>query len=84
MLNYIAQIEDAIYRLRRNYPLFDSPFSACASDKCEISSRGGGYCASCCEKKLAKISKKPDTANRFHSAIKKAHNAQIQLMREEK
>lgn len=81
MANYTRKIEEIIYRLRRNYPLYPSTFNPCLNPGCKDSARGNGICASCCEKRLAEVSGEPEASSEFHEAVKDQTRLQSVLLR---
>lgn len=65
------QIEELITAISRNYPTWPSTFSTC---ECGSGwGRGGGACADCLEKQLAKLIGKP-LAWEIHQTIKQFAN----------
>ena len=64
--------------IRRNYPYWPSTFGSCAANNCTNSARGGGLCAVCHEKKLAKYVG-ADHAKRYHDSVKVEHAAYLDM-----
>ena len=65
--------------IERNYPGWPSTFSACATNNCNGAGRGGGFCASCCEEKLADVAG-GILAGSFHEAVKSKNSAVCAIM----
>ena len=65
---------DALHDLRRNYPTNKgTTWSECSTDGCTNSARGGGFCACCCETKIALITGDAGLANDLHNDISNTH-----------
>ena len=74
-----SQAREYMGGIERNYPGFCSTFGPCATDNCNSAGRGGGFCASCYEEKLADVVG-VELAKEFHKAVKRKYQALCAIM----
>jgi len=79
-MNKLIELNELIYRLRRNYPMYPSTFGYCSTDGCDNSARGSGKCASCCEKAIGELIDNPDLARSFMQQTECTANIQRKML----
>lgn len=74
-----SAIAAMISDIRRNFMLYPSTVTTCATEGCNTFAKGG-YCAECLAFDLAKVTKKPRAASEFLVRTEQAHKAACELI----
>lgn len=77
MTNKTYQLEQLIYQLERQYPLWPSTFGKC-SEGCDNMARGSGKCRYCIEKEIAALVGH-DKAKKLHQLIDEKHELMLNM-----